>query len=303
MSLSNIGCASLKHLLIIQLQAAIGLYRERETLYTQAQQLSTTEENLPLSVGLMGREAIPLKRFWQSTGILYRSSVALKLAPLWNLPALEIAAGLARYLCASADTNQENITLQSFTIQVTPPGLIEFQLTDLGIALWLQFLVNTECGQFPIPNSQFPIPNSQSLSSLAIQYAHARCCSLLRLGEREGLILLGDFPSLRIVEPDVIPWLNEDSIRLVDPAERALIAQVLGLLDELDGWGQPDWVKLAIALSQTWESFYSGCRIFGEVKTQTPHLAQARLGLVAATRSILRSLLQNRLFILAPTEL
>ncbi len=302
MSLSNIGCASLKHLLIIQLQAAIGLYRERETLYTQAQQLSTGEENLPLSVGLMAGEAIPLKRFWQSTGILYRSSVALKLAPLWNLPALEIAAGLARYFCAIADTNQENITSQSFTIQVTPPGLIEFQLTDPGMALWLQFLVNSEFGQFPIPNSQSPIPNSQSLSSFPIQYAHARCCSLLRLGEREGLIRLG-VPALTVVEPDVIPWLNEDSIRLVDPAERSLIFQVLGLLDELDGWGQPDWVKLAIALSQTWESFYSECRIFGEVKTQTPHLAQARLGLVAATRSILQSLLQNRLFILAPTEL
>nr|WP_242022405.1 DALR anticodon-binding domain-containing protein [Trichocoleus sp. FACHB-90] len=170
------------------------------------------------------------------------------------------------------------------------------------MALWLQFLVNRQSGQSPIPNPQSPIPNPQSLSSFPIQYAHARCCSLLRLGEREGLIRLG-VPALTVVEPDVIPWLNEDSIRLVYPAERALIAQVLGLLDELDGWGQPDWVKLAIALSQTWESFYSECRIFGEVKTQTPHLAQARLGLVAATRSILRSLLQNRLFILAPVEL
>nr|WP_277922589.1 DALR anticodon-binding domain-containing protein [Coleofasciculus sp. FACHB-1120] len=159
--------------------------------------------------------------------------------------------------------------------------------------------------QVSIPNSQFPITCPQPLSSLSkVQYIHARCCSLLRLGHREKIIQLKDSPALRLIYPEPIPWLTADSkLQLVHPAERRLIAQLLGLLDELRDMNQPKWGKRAFDAAQAFETFYSECRIFGEVKTQTPHLAQARLGLVGGTRTILKFLLQHRLGILAPIEL
>ena len=54
---------------------------------------------------------------------------------------------------------------------------------------------------------------------------------------------------------------------------------------------------------QAWEEFFKHCRIWGEVKTKTPKLAQVRLGLVAVTQKLLRSLLQDSLGVCAPMEL
>jgi arginyl-tRNA synthetase len=82
-----------------------------------------------------------------------------------------------------------------------------------------------------------------------------------------------------------------------------LIAQMLDVSDIISDQGQLSCLKLASTLSNALESFYSNCRIWGEVKTQTPKLAQARLGLVAITQGLLRSLLQEKLGVPAPVEL
>jgi arginyl-tRNA synthetase len=157
----------------------------------------------------------------------------------------------------------------------------------------------------PITDYRLPITCPQPLSNLSkVQYIHARCCSLLRLGHQEKIIQLNDSPALMLVYPEPIPWLTADGqLHFVHPAERRLIAQLLGLLDELGGMNQPKWVKRAFDAAQAFETFERECRIFGEVKTQMPHLAQARLGLVGVTRAILKLLLQDRLGIVAPIEL
>ena len=61
-------------------------------------------------------------------------------------------------------------------------------------------------------------------------------------------------------------------------------------------------LKVALSLSESFEEFSKHCRIYGEVK-KTPQLAQARLGLVAVTQKLLRSLLQDDLGVSAPVEL
>ncbi|WP_206754027.1 hypothetical protein [Coleofasciculus sp. FACHB-542] len=302
---------SLKQQMLIQLQAAIGLYRERYLLDKDAIASHPPEENTPLAELMSGAE-IPLQRFQEGKGIRYRSSVALKLAALWHLPALKIATELAAYLCTSVDDAQGKVGLQNLTIQAIPPGFIDFQLTDTEIARWLQLLVVGVSQSQGVPNYLLPIPDyrvpmtyPQPLSSLLkVQYIHARCCSLLRLGHREKIIQLNDSPALMLVYPEPIPWLTADGqLQLVHPAERHLIAQLFGLLDELGGMNQLKWGKRAFDATQAFETFERECRIFGEVKTQMPHLAQARLGLVGVTRAILKFLLQDRLGILAPIEL
>jgi arginyl-tRNA synthetase len=134
------------------------------------------------------------------------------------------------------------------------------------------------------------------------------------MAQREGLISLRQTSwhtssaFWLAVSPNPIPWLNSgQQLCLEHPAERALIVQLLALLDELycpRSSHQPiNWHKAALDLSQTFQTFYSGCQIWGEVKNQNISLSQARLGLVLITQSVLRLLLQDRLGVVALQEL
>ncbi|MHC5827514.1 MAG: DALR anticodon-binding domain-containing protein, partial [Nostoc sp.] len=139
-----------------------------------------------------------------------------------------------------------------------------------------------------------PMPNSL----FAVQYAHARCCSLVLLAHREGLIKLrkpvsNTSPAFwSVIAPNPIPWLNCDgTLRLNHPDEHRLIAELVQVVDNIecpDVSGSVKWEKVALNLSQAFEKFWSNCRIWGEVKITSPEIAQARLGLLMATQSVLR---------------
>ena len=326
-------------------------------------------ENFKITV-----ETIPVHRLLDDRGVIYRSAIALKLAPLWQLPALDIAHQLAESMATSiqntvnADTGsweqkvitRENFQDQSpipppvcvdFSIEVFSPGWIQFRLSDRGLATWLQQLIQTSpvlpygeqgnqgAGEqesegksqlswsatgykrpySPRPEmreqSQRTEPVNQAHSLFGVQYAHARCCSLLRLAHRQSLIKLSGLdsitPNWAWVEPSPIPWLDGGSemegesirLRLEHPAERGLITHVLDGIEQLTQPAPARALELANAVSHGFEKFYSACRIWGEVKTETPQLAQARLGLVAITQQLLRSLLQDQLNVTAPIEL
>ncbi|MHC5595613.1 MAG: DALR anticodon-binding domain-containing protein [Nostoc sp.] len=208
-----------------------------------------------------------------------------------------------------------------FSIQVVPPGWIHFELTHSTLATWLQSLVegsgewgvgsggdeaNNQC---PMPNAQCPMPNSL----FTVQYAHARCCSLVLLAHREGLIKLREpVPNTSpafwdVISPNPLPWLNCDGIvRLNHPDERRLIGELIQVVDNIecpDVGGSVKWEKVALKLSQAFEKFWCNCRIWGEVKITSPELAQARLGLLMATQSVLRFVLEENLGVFAPLEL
>ncbi|MEA5601403.1 DALR anticodon-binding domain-containing protein [Nostoc sp. UHCC 0252] len=217
-----------------------------------------------------------------------------------------------------------------FTIQIVPPGWIHFELTHLTLATWLQSLaVGTEReeargqgagsrgerGNFNssplpfLPNPQSPIPNSL----FAVQHAHARCCSLVLLAHREGLIKLkqpvtNTSPAFwDVISPNPLPWLNCDqTLRLNHPDERGLISELIQVVDSIecpDISDSVNWEKVALNLSQAFDNFWCNCRIWGEVKITLPELAQARLGLLMATQSLLRHVLEENLGVFAPLEL
>ncbi|HIK28524.1 MAG TPA: hypothetical protein IGR89_10715 [Oscillatoriaceae cyanobacterium M7585_C2015_266] len=238
---------------------------------------------------------VPLIRTKDTQGVVYISAIALKLAKLWNQPAMQIAA-------AVADRCTQSQNRVSFSIRVVFPGSIYLQISDWGLANWLQSL-----SEFSVVNrnrvasknlvSLFPTPeNAEQI--FPVQYAHARCCSLLRLADREGLIVGG--------EMHAIPWLKETCLRLVHPAECRLISELVTATDALwqaQAAQSKNWFKVAVDLSQAFESFYSACRIFGEVQRETPNLALARLGLIQATQSVLAWMLKNLFGVCAPLEL
>lgn len=258
-----------------------------------------------------------------ATQILYVSPVALQVSKLWRIPSADLANTIAQELYYSLRSHRSE-SEQNFSIKVVPPGWIHLQLSDAAISAWLQGLAEAPSwgrrereegeGGGRREEGRGKRGRGAKLPIFAAQYAHARCCSLLRLAHREGAIVLKE-PDVEnspthwcFVSPSPIPWLTSDKkLRLVDSAERSLISQLVAGVDSLycpsPSGRQVSWEKTALDLSQTFERFYSRCRMWGEVKTEDPSLVQARLGLLAVTQSFLRLLLQERLGVGAPLEL
>jgi len=290
---------AIKQVVLSLLQAVLGLYiPDTSVLHQQARHIS-------------------LHRAKDCNRVLYISGIAFQLSQLRNIPALEIASALSSKLVVDIAPLVGGIIavnlLQKFTVQVVPPGWIHLEVTEPAIAAWLQHLVSPPQIQNWSKEEHCQLTLNDTSCLFAVQYAHARCCSLLQMAHREKLITVKEpLDTSRAVflavAPDPIPWLNSDQkLRCCHLAERALIAQLVGTLDELYcpcTSRQPiNWEKVALNLSQAFQSFYSCCRIWGEVKIQTLALAQVRLGLVMATQGVLRLLLQDRLGIAAPLEL
>ncbi|MEH2244334.1 DALR anticodon-binding domain-containing protein [Nostoc sp.] len=216
-----------------------------------------------------------------------------------------------------------------FSIKIVPPGWIHFELTHSTLATWLQSLAvgslrgkgeqgsreqgaggaGKQGGDQGTIDAPYPVPNSL----FAVQYAHARCCSLVLLAHREGLIKLREpvansSPAFwSVIAPNPIPWLTSDGVlRLNHPDERRLIGELVQVVDNIecpDVSGSVKWEKVGLNLSQAFEKFWSNCRIWGEVKITPPEVAQARLGLLMATQSVLRYVLEGNLGVFAPLEL
>ncbi|MEI1377709.1 DALR anticodon-binding domain-containing protein [Nostoc sp. UHCC 0926] len=270
---------------------------------------------------------IPLYKDRNEGRVLYISSVALRLSKSQNRKAMELASAIASDLSKTCG--------DVFSVQIVPPGWIHFELTHFTLAAWLQSLAVGSLGGEGEQGSrgageqgtidaqynswrgcandaaQYKCPMLNSL--FAVQYAHARCCSLVLMAHREGLIKLREpVPNTRsafwsVIFPNPLPWLNCDgTLRLNHPDERRLIAELVQVVDNIecpDISGSVKWEKLALNLSQAFENFWSNCRIWGEVKITSPEVAQARLGLLMATQSVLRYVLEENLGVFAPLEL
>jgi len=264
------------------------------SIYTKSRPfVCTTYRKLPLS---QGRD---------ENKIIYISGIALQLSKSEKFPAMEIANGIVSHISANYD--------QDFKIQVVSPGWIHLEVTHPLLAAWLQSLAIKEAIEAREAGGEI----TPSSSLFTAQYAHARCCSLVRLAILEGLIQQGepnqdDSESSKqrllssILTPNPIPWLNcDEKLRFHHPASYRLINELVRVVDSLafpNLGGSVNWEKAATGLSRAFETFWCKCRIFGEVKTASSELAQARIGLVLATQSVLKFLLEEKLGIIAPCE-
>ncbi len=250
--------------------------------------------------------------------IAYGSNVAFIFSKFLNTSALEVAKLFATFY------TQTELHQKDFAIAIVPPGVVQLQLTELKLASWLQCLplLPLILANVPLPQHISPLKNNLVF---AIQYAYARCYSLIQLAQKENLIVLTEisanqiksmFPNLStpsqeegiliINHPQLLPWLNyRQQLQFCHQAEYALIIQLVKVVDELCCSPQlnlNEWAKTALNLSRAFADFHSHCQIFGQTNAQTPQLAQARLGLILATYVVLKLLLQV-LGIFAPQEL
>ncbi|MGC9527744.1 MAG: arginyl-tRNA synthetase [Limnospira sp.] len=240
---------------------------------------------------------IPIARVKDIATIRYISAIALKLASVQPRSPVEIAGAIAT----------PEMEKSGIIATVLESGMMQFDLTDAAVADWLHKMT-----QIPFPETGYS-RDSDSLDSplFPIQYAHARCGSLLRMAHRDRLITLADpdpaiAPKLwKWAEPAAVPWLDEaGKLRSLDRAEMELISQLINTVDIC--YFPPRklrWETVGAGLAEGCDRFFRRCPIWGEVKLNDVELSRFRLGLVVVTQSILRFILQEKLGAIAPLEL
>ena len=242
------------------------------------------------------KKDIPLSKGKSDIKISYISGVAFHFSKSHNSQTFSIADSIVS--CLSADLTGY------FTVEVLPSGLIQIQVTDSLLAVWLQSFIEQNGSVEASPVKFEVLEDGLSDCVFSIQYAHARCCSLLKLAQQEKLV---DFDiNVNKYPSESIPWLKSDGqLRLNHRAERYLIASLVRIIDELQPViaHQVKWEGAALSLVRAFEGFCRACRIHDDLKTTAPELVMARLGLLMTTQSVLRFLLEDKLGISAWLEL
>ena len=111
-----------------------------------------------------------------------------------------------------------------------------------------------------------------------VQYAHARCASILR----------------RAAEADLTPDASDASALLVHPAEQTLIRRLLAMpevvADAAERRETHELTHYLLEVAQLFSAFYRDCRVLPDDPGEVP-LSRARLALTAATRQVLANAL------------
>jgi hypothetical protein len=247
-----------------------------------------------------------LYRLKHKPRLVYRSSLAFRLQKQSDLPPMELALYFFSLLsCNILEGKQENKPTIEIGVTVIEPGWLDFSVAHGNLAPWLDYLplalqLKTDSASF----SSQAVRKTKGFNPFPLQYAHARCCSLLRSAAEQSLIKLksDDFthPQWQWLEPARIPWLDENQQwQLGSLEERNLLYQLIDTMDLLFNNSSEDWEQITRNLSKALLEVEAHSRIFGEVQRKNPQVAQARLGLIGLTQLLLNRLLTDKLGVLA----
>nr|WP_277873830.1 DALR anticodon-binding domain-containing protein [Pseudanabaena sp. FACHB-1998] len=218
----------------------------------------------------------------------YTSPIAIALAHRLGQDALIIAKAIAE-ICTKTCTkiSSENPEIVSrWQIQAIGKGWLNIQFTELYLGEILLLLEELQIIRIEDING---IWQKQSLNAnpkiIEANYPYARCCALIRLAYREGLLPL---------TAEIMP---QNIYIGVEPVEISLLMQNLAIADYLQLAQEKGIVsnnkkvqekrdKLARSLAELFLQFYDQCRIFGV----SHNIAISRLLLIRSTQKMLLAL-------------
>jgi hypothetical protein len=263
----------------------------------------------------------------------YVSTIAHQLAAKSALTPLEICQNLdIPILTLTAIEQSAHLELDCWHNEAS---YIYFQLVPRSIELWLNYIHDLPLEQ--LSHNSISTPTIALVLAEPLQwrngmridlaiYAHARCCSRLKLAATEKIVKITANWLLDAVSTQNQLTTKSNCI-FEHPAEHQLIQTLMAILDAIYNNNQqlncspsrsipeisskafnghqkpPNWTKLTLDLAQSWLEFDRRCQIFGEIKHQNRWLAVARCQLTAISRRYLQVLLENYLGVEAEVEL
>ncbi len=120
------------------------------------------------------KKDIPLSKGKSDIKISYISGIAFHLSKSHNSQTFTIANSIVS--CLSTDLNAYLI------VEVLPSGLIQIQVTDSLIAVWLQGLIDKNGSVKGSQVNLCALEDGSSNCVFSIQYVHARCCFSVEIG-------------------------------------------------------------------------------------------------------------------------
>jgi arginyl-tRNA synthetase len=215
----------------------------------------------------------------------YRSPIAFICKKIVERSPQVIARDIAKILsdCQPAFLGTIEGQVYIFAICIDELGWLEFSIEPRSLAVWLDCICQAD---FPLLKA----PSQVTTDVFLLQYAYARCCSLLHLAARQEIIELPDnyftnSNSISLVSIESC-WLNRHAklIFQVDQEWYAL-ETFLKTVDFLSGeYSSQKLLKIAYGLSEAILAFYDHCPLFGRIDRD---LRKARLGLISIGRFLL----------------
>lgn len=232
---------------------------------------------------------------YQSNTYHYTSPIALSLAHQLGRSSLEIARDINRVM--------EELSGDRFSVSVGGEGWLNLQLSDRLIAESLSALSQAlNLDEITPPNRPQNFPGYTY-----VQYAHARCCALLRLAQQLELIEHPHNFSWQLLDPTGNLYLRESAemrlaLCLVEIADEIALHLDRCLEDNsskydpryrLDKSERKRVIKLSKNLAANFLDFYDACRI----AIADRNLSAARMGLVVTTRKVIAYLASGLIFL------
>lgn len=212
-------------------------------------------------------------------------------------------------------------------------GWLYAHFCDLALAQWLQtlwyhppFVIAEQSSSFESDAMEIRPGVSTDPLLFQLQYAHARCCSLLRLAAQEYNLEHPAKADTQSECPSSSPWLTTNqTLCFTTPAEQHLLLQLMqfpgSISTQKQIYGVPHrhWMNTETCLeqplalkrlrrsSQIWSeaflAFYRDCRMFGDLYRHSPDLVRSRIALVSIVQQVLQVILTQFWHIEAPTTL
>lgn len=292
---------SLKQLIQWEMLKAIAIYQEQHSEINNWQQIVTS----------LSEKIILLPPQNSSWALVYRCIIALPLANLAKLSPLLVARQLVSLLPSKTEKTVVEEGLE-VAVAVAKSGWIDFYICDRIISeqhqernliIWLDRLVVGMSAQSNQKMLRLSIKKGKKTTKLfPLQYIYGRCNSLLKLGEREGLISLEaqkcQYLRWQIKQPSPLNWIDyQGNLCLFCPQAKDLLWQICLIMDYLADskeYSLEHWKKFTYKMSEVWLNFIANCGFCGEIQQRNPSVATARLGLISLTHWCLQGILLSQ---------